>query len=450
MTTTQPIVFNPLDPAFRANPYPILERILAEDPVHTTPFGVKAFARHADCLAILRDVKRFSSDDRKSPLYQPIGESFGMREGAPDPSAGITDEDRPFLFIDPPDHTRLRRLVNHAFSAKAVDSMRPRVQEIVDELLDKVAEKGSMDAIAELSYPLPVAVICEMLGVPKEDQPVFGGWSEELAKSLDPGIGEPAEVIERRQKAVQDSRSYFRELAATRRKSPGNDLISALLAAEEEGDKLSEGELLSTCTLLLIAGHETTVNLIGNGILQLLQHPDELAKFRADPGLAPTVVEEVLRYDPPVQFDGRICVETAEVAGVTVNPGEFVMQLIGAANRDPSVFPDPSRFDVTRGATNHIAFGYGIHFCLGAPLARLEGQIALRSLTQRFPKLRLESNGAALQEPDHDPRLGGASGGLVGIVGTLTCPSNGISRPLRCFEKNLIVAKCLQHCGLIG
>jgi cytochrome P450 len=179
---------------------------------------------------------------------------------------------------------------------------------------------------------------------------------------------------------------------AERRKSLGSDLISALIAAEDEGDKLSEGELLSTCTLLLIAGHETTVNLIGNGVLQLLQHPDELAKFRANPDLAPTVVEEVLRYDPPVQFDGRICVETAEVAGVTIQPGEFVMQLIGAANRDPSVFPDPGRFDITRGATNHIAFGYGIHFCLGAPLARLEGQIALRSLTQRFPKLRLESN----------------------------------------------------------
>lgn len=407
MTTTQPIVFNPIDPAFRANPYPIYERILAEDPVHLTPFGVRAFARHADCIAILRDPKRFSSDDRKSPFYQPIQQQFGAEkkgatlgslpqtkqpnEGAPQPTDGVSDADRPFLFQDPPDHTRLRRLVNHAFSAKTVEAMRPRVQEIVDELLDKVEAKGSMEAITDLAYPLPVAVICEMLGVPKEDQPIFGGWSEELAKSLDPSIGQPDDVIARRVKAVQDSRAYFRELAAERRKKPGADLLSALIAAEDEGDKLSEGELLSTCTLLLIAGHETTVNLIGNGVLQLLQHPDELARFRADPGLAPGVVEEVLRYDPPVQFDGRICVETAEIGGATINAGDFVMQLIGAANRDTSVFEDPGRFDITRNSTNHIAFGYGIHFCLGAPLARLEGQIALRSLVQRFPSLRLES-----------------------------------------------------------
>jgi cytochrome P450 len=412
MTTTQPIVFNPLDPAFRANPYPIYERILAEDPVHLTPFGVRAFSRHADCIAILRDPKRFSSDDRKSPFYQPIGESFGAErkeapslgslgtsrparthegEHVPGPTEGVSDNDRPFLFQDPPDHTRLRRLVNHAFSAKTVEAMRPRVQEIVDELLDKIEAKGSMEAIADLAYPLPVAVICEMLGVPKEDQPVFGGWSEELAKSLDPGIGQPDDVIQRRVKAVEDSRAYFRRLAAERRKNPGADLLSALIAAEDEGDKLSEGELLSTCTLLLIAGHETTVNLIGNGILQLLLHPDELDRFRADPSLAPGVVEEVLRYDPPVQFDGRICTEKAEIGGATIEVGDFVMQLIGAANRDPSVFEDPSRFDITRNSTNHIAFGYAIHFCLGAPLARLEGQIALRSVVQRFPNLRLET-----------------------------------------------------------
>jgi cytochrome P450 len=390
MTTTQPIVFNPIDPAFRANPYPIYERILAEDPVHLTPFGVRAFARHADCMAILRDVKHFSSDDRKSPNYGAIREAFTTNLGPE--NADVSDEDRPFLFMDPPDHTRLRRLVSQAFSARTVEPLRPRVQEIVDGLLDAAEERGSMDAIADLSYPLPVAVICEMLGVPTEDQPIFGVWSQELARSLDPNIGMAADEMQRRIQAVKASRDYFRGLVAERRKSRGSDLISALIAAEDEGDKLSEGELLSTCTLLLIAGHETTVNLIGNGVLQLLQHPDELAKFRAEPDLAPSMVEEVLRYDPPVQFDGRHCIETAEVAGVTIEPGNFVMMLIGAANRDPAAFDDPGRFDITRGATNHIAFGYGIHFCLGAPLARLEGQIALRSLTQRFPKLHLESN----------------------------------------------------------
>jgi cytochrome P450 len=393
MTTTQPIVFNPLDPAFRADPYPLYRRLQAEEPVHMTMLGVPAFSRHADCVAILKDHKRFSSDDRKSATYQ----SF---ESLPD-LEGVSDLDRPFLFFDPPDHTRLRRLVNLAFSAKAVEALRPRVQEIVDELLDAVADTGEMDAISALAYPLPVAVICEMLGVPKEDQSQFSEWSEVLVQSLDPDLLPPSkEVLERRAWAIRESRSYFRDLVVERRKSPGNDILSGLIAAEDEGDKLSEAELLSTCSLLLVAGHETTVNLIGNGIYRLLQHPGQLAKFKADWDLAPKVVEEVLRYDPPVQFDGRVCIEAAEVGGYKVNPGQFVLLLIGAANRDPAMFPDePDTFDVTRDATGHIAFGYGIHFCLGAPLARIEGQIALRTLFQRFPNLHRTSEGFPAYRP---------------------------------------------------
>ena len=250
-----------------------------------------------------------------------------------------------------------------------------------------------MDAIADLAYPLPVAVICEMLGVPKEDQPQFSGWSAVLAKSLDPDIMmPPPEVLEKRAWAIRESRDYFRKLVAERRKDLRDDILSGLIAAENEGDKMNETELLSTCSLLLIAGHETTVNLIGNGIYRLLQYPAQLAKFKANWDSAPKVVEEVLRFDPPVQFDGRICIEEAEVGGFTVPPGQFVLMLIGAANRDPSVFEDPNTFDVTRDATGHMAFGYGIHFCLGAPLARIEGQIALRSLFQRFPNLRLQSD----------------------------------------------------------
>jgi unspecific monooxygenase len=385
MTTTQPIVFNPLDPAFRADPYPLYRRLLAEDPVHITPFGVPAFARHADCIAILKDHKRFSSDTTQNTAGanpQPVPEF-----------EGISVSDRPFLFFDPPDHTRLRRLVNMAFSAKAVEALRPRVQELVDELLDKIEAKGSMEAVADFAYPLPVAVICEMLGVPKEDHPSFSGWSEVLARSLDPDILPPShETLERRAWAIRESRDYFRKLVAERRKSPGEDILSGLIAAEDEGDKLSEAELLSTCSLLLIAGHETTVNLIGNGIFRLLQHSDQLARLQANPDLAPNVVEEVLRFDPPVQFDGRICREEAEVGGHTVQPGSFTLLLLGAANRDPAVFDDPDTFDVTRDATGHMAFGYGIHFCLGAPLARIEGQIALRSLFQRFPTLHRTSD----------------------------------------------------------
>jgi cytochrome P450 len=386
MTTIQPIVFNPLDPAFRADPYPLYRRLLAEDPVHMTILGVPAFSRHADCIQILKDHKRFSSDNTRAAGYDP--QALPQMEG-------VSEGDRPFLFFDPPDHTRLRRLVNMAFSAKAVEALRPRVQEIVDELLDAVAKKGEMDAIADLAYPLPVAVICEMLGVPKEDQPQFAEWSEVLVQSLDPDLLPPSnEVLERRAWAIRESRSYFRALVAERRKSPGSDILSGLIAAEDEGDKLTEAELLSTCSLLLVAGHETTVNLIGNGIFRLLQRPEQLAKFKASWDLAPKVVEEVLRFDPPVQFDGRICVEQAEVGGFTVQPGQFVLLLIGAANRDPAVFPDePDTFDVTRDATGHIAFGYGIHFCLGAPLARIEGQIALRTLFQRFPNLHRTTEG---------------------------------------------------------
>jgi cytochrome P450 len=353
--------------------------------VHVTPFGVKAFTRLDDCIAILRDHKRFSSDDQNGQIEEQL-------RGA---SAGeyIADrEDRPFLFMDPPDHTRLRRLVNIGFSAKHIESMRPRIEEIVTELLDAVEGKEEMDAVAELAYPLPVSVICEMLGVPQDDEPLFRSWSRVLASALDPDIATPPEVLKARQKAIDDSRAYFRDLIQRRGDSRPADILSALLDAQAEGDKLSEKELLATCTLILIAGHETTVNLIGNGILQLLRHPDQLSKFQADPGLARSVVEEVLRFDPPVQFDGRLCVEQAEVAGVTVNPGEFVMQLIGAANRanrDPSHFENPDTFDITRGNDRHLAFGFGIHFCLGAPLARLEGEIALRQFVQRCPNARL-------------------------------------------------------------
>ncbi|MEX0682487.1 MAG: cytochrome P450 [Dehalococcoidia bacterium] len=384
-TEQQPIVFNPLDPAFRENPYPLYSRLVREEPVHQTLFGVKAFSRYADCQAMLRDSKRFSSDDRTSPAYGRTGEPFGTAL----PGETVTEADRPFLFMDPPDHTRLRRLVNIAFSAKTIEAMRPRIQELVDELLDAVEGREEIDAVAGLAYPLPVSVICEMLGVPREDEPLFRSWSRVLASSLDPDIVLPEGVIEQRAKAIADSRQYFRELIARRGDTRPPDILSALLAAEEEGDKLSEGELLSTCTLILIAGHETTVNLIGNGVFQLLQHPEELAKFRADPDLAPRVVEEILRFDPPVQFDGRMATEPVEVGGVRIETGEFVMMLLGAANRDPAQWENPDTFDITRGGEGHMAFGYGIHFCLGAPLARLESQIALRTFFQRFPDARL-------------------------------------------------------------
>jgi len=389
-TEQQPLVLNPLDPAFRENPYPVYSRLVREEPVHVTPFGVKAFSRLEDCMAILRDHRRFSSNDANAGVPNVTGIDPMAIESGP----MISEDDRPFLFMDPPDHTRLRRLVNLAFTPRALEALRPRVQELVDELLDAMEGREEIDAIADLAYPLPVSVICEMLGVPREDEPQFKVWSRVLASSLDPDIAVAPDVLLKRQQAIADSRQYFRELIKKRGDARPPDILSGLLAAEEEGDKLSEGELLSTCTMILIAGHETTVNLIGNGILQLLRHPDQLALFRERPELAKEVVEEVLRFDPPVQFDGRICVEATEIAGVRIEPGEFVMTLLGAANRDPSQFSDPDTFDITRGerdqaADRHLSFGFGIHYCLGAPLARLEGEIALRSFTQRFPNARL-------------------------------------------------------------
>jgi cytochrome P450 len=264
----------------------------------------------------------------------------------------------------------------------------------VDELLDAVAAKGEMEVINDLAYPLPVRVICEMLGVPEEDHPEFSRWSKILVKSLDPDIGVAPEELQRRAKAIAESKEYFRGLIATRRKDPRDDILSALIAAEEEGDKMDETELISISRLILVAGHETTVNLIGNAVFQMLKHPEALALFQSDPPKhARGVTEEVLRCDPPVQFNGRLCVESTQVGGSKIEAGQFVLMLLGAANRDPAKFENPDLFDITRNDDRHLAFGYGIHFCLGAPLARAEGEIALRSMAERFTDWRL------LQEP---------------------------------------------------
>ncbi len=250
-------VFNPLDPAFRIDPYPTYARLRAEDPVHQTEFGALVFSRYDDCLALLRD-PRSSSDGRNSTAYKQA-----IEQGIVDSKTLIVEEPS-FLFRDPPDHTRLRGLVNKAFTPRVVERLRPRIQARVDELLDAVAEQGSLEIIEDLAYPLPVAVICEMLGVPVEDHVTFREWSRQAARSLDPEEALPPEVQEQRRNVIESFRNYFRDLIAKRRESPQDDLISALIAAEDEGNKLSEQELLSICTLLLIAGHETTVNLIGS------------------------------------------------------------------------------------------------------------------------------------------------------------------------------------------
>jgi pimeloyl-[acyl-carrier protein] synthase len=374
MASTE-VEFNPFLPEFHANPYPFYHRLRAADPVHRTPMGLWVLTRYDDVVSVLRDL-RFGREGFDQILTNVYG------EGA-----------RSMLFRDPPDHTRLRGLVSQAFTPRVIERMRSHIQEIVDRLLERVQTANAMDVIADLAYPLPVTVICEMLGVPTESHSEIRQWSADIARSVD-AIGMPMdeEVVKRGRAAQQALLDYFRGLILERRQSPRDDLLSLLIAAEDQGDKLTEGELLITCNLLFVAGHETTVNLIGNGLLALLNHPAELAKLRADPTLLAGAVEELLRYDSPVQRTGRITNTDVELDGRKIPKGSFVVTAIGAANRDPAHFPDPDRLDITRRDNRHVAFGFGIHFCLGAPLARLEGQIAIGTLLRRMPGLRLATS----------------------------------------------------------
>lgn len=264
-----------------------------------------------------------------------------------------------------------------------------RTLEIVDELIDTVLEAGQVDLIGAFAYPLPVRVICDLLGVPVEDQDRFKAWSHVLARGLDPDFLLTEEVISARSEAVLQFAQYFFDLLAERRRSPGDDLLSGLVQVEDGGTVLSEPELLSTCILLLVAGHETTVNLIAGGALALLRHPDQLERFRTDPTVVRTGVEEMLRYVSPVQLTGRALTEDLAVGGVHLEAGDFVMVLLASGNHDPDQFDDPERFDLTRTPNNHLGFGFGIHHCLGAPLARMETQVALSRLVERSPDLTL-------------------------------------------------------------
>jgi cytochrome P450 len=371
------VLFNPMDPEFLADPYPTYHRLRTEDPVHRSPMGFWVLTRYDDIVGALRD-SRFGKEV--------FAARIAAREGSG--SIGIS-----MLVMDPPDHTRLRALVNKAFTPRVVELLRPRIQQIIDGLVARVSDAGQMDVIEDFAYPLPVIVICEMLGVPSDDRETFKTWGLDIARGLDAILLPPdSEQARRAASARQALAEYLRRLIAERRASPRSDMLSNLIAAEEAGDKLSENELVATCALLLIAGHETTVNLIGNGMLALLRHPAELRRLRHDPSLIQTAVEELLRYDGPVQRVARVAGEDVRIGGTTIRKGETVMMFIGAADRDPAHFPDPDRLDLTRQDNRHIAFGWGIHFCLGAPLARVEGQMAINTLVHRLPGLALASD----------------------------------------------------------
>jgi cytochrome P450 len=375
MTELDVTMFDPLEEGVPADPYPVYDRLREEDPVHRMPGGRWLLTRHEDCTAVLRNPAMSSERDLDD-----------TGEGG-EPSLLQAYLAKLMLFMDAPDHTRLRGLVTRAFTPRVVEGLRPRITELVDQLLDDAAEAGELDVIAGFGRPLPVAVIAEMLGVPGEDQDRFRSWSEALAHTVDPAM--TPDTAARAAVAGLEFMEYFHELSEERRQRPREDLLSALVAEEDAGDRLSTDELVANCILLLIAGHETTTNLIGNGTLALLRNPDELARFRAEPDLAKSAVEEILRYDSPVHLTGRGVREDVEIGGVTVPAGDRVTILLAAANRDPAAFDRPDRFDLTRTDNRHLAFSSGPHFCLGAALARLEGQIALSSLVTRFPDLAL-------------------------------------------------------------
>jgi unspecific monooxygenase len=393
------VVYDPADPLSSSDPWAVYRRIRSEAPLHRSPRGFWVVARHVDCNNVLRD-RRASSDSLNiDPDQMPEGlggpeggDALSEFESLQQSLTSMEHDNRPFLFRDPPDHSRLRGLVSKAFTPRLVEGLRARTEVMVDELIDEAFERGDVDGMADFAYPLPVRIICEMLGVPAADHERFKEWSQALSRGLDPDFLLPEEVKKARFDAILNFAAYFFELLADRRAHPGTDLLSELALAEDGGDTLSEGELLSTCILLLVAGHETTVNLIGGGLLALLEHPDQLARWRADPGLDRTATEELLRFVSPVQLTGRTLLEDIPVSDGVLPKGAFTFLLLGSANRDPDAFDRPEELDLARADNRHLGFGFGIHHCLGAPLARMEAQVALPALLRRCRGIELRTD----------------------------------------------------------
>lgn len=359
---------NPMDPDFRHDPYPYLKRLRDHDPVNETPIGLWRLTRYDDVIRMLKEVP--------SGVRMANGTVFGGVNLSGGPGEFL-------LRVDPPDHTRLRKLMSHAFRPRAVERMRDHVEGIVKDLLDRAAERGEMDIIADLALPVPSTVICEMMGVPLADRAQFTEWTAAATHLLAAALL-PAEVVSTGMTAVGELIQYFTALIEDRRKHLGEDVLSDLIRAEEEGDRLSPTELMSQSVGLLIAGFETTIGLIGNGVLALLDHPDQLALLRSDPGLIETTVDECLRFDGPILLTIRVTREPTRFGDKVIPEDRPVMCLLSGANRDPAHFPEPDRFDITRADNDHLAFGGGVHFCMGAHLARMEAQAAIGGLVRRF------------------------------------------------------------------
>ena len=395
-TADDPVLFNPFEPGFFDDPYGQYRRVRAADPVHRTPLDVWMLFRYEDCFSLLRDPST-SVEMAKAWELNP-----GARQERMEQMRALLPEmdeeprqNRSILNVDPPDHTRLRKLLSKVFTPRRVEDLRPQVRRLVDEHLDAVADRGEMDVIADLAFPLPFTVISEMLGMPDADRDQLRAWSHTGVRLLDPILA-PDQIRESLQ-AMQHMFEHCAEVIAWKRANPADDLLTALIDAEEDGETLSPEELQDQVVLLFIAGHETTVNLIGNGTRALLAHPDQQARLRDDPSLDAAAVDELLRYDSPVQFSRRIVLRDVEIGGQQIEAGTFVMTCLGAANHDPEQFgPDADELDLGReGAGRHLSFGSGIHHCLGAALARLEGQEAIGRLVRRFPDLAPASETAA-------------------------------------------------------
>ena len=381
-TATSDPLFNPLSPDYIKNPYPHYVRLREHDPMHLNAHGAFVASRHADVTTVLRD-KRFGKDyvERTIRRYGPKIMDEPIFRGM----------SHWMLQQDPPDHTRLRGLVVKAFTARRVEDMRPRIQQVVDQTLDQIIPQGKMDLIEDYAFRLPVTIICDMLGIPEEHREMFYRGSRDGGRILDPVPLSPEEIQQANASSAL-SRMYFENLFELRRKDPKDDLITQLVQAEEAGDKLTNEELTANIILLFGAGHETTVNLIGNGLLALHRNPDQLALLKARPELIGNAIEEFLRYDSSVQMTGRVALEDIEdLGGKRIPKGESVLCLLGSANHDPAVYPDhPERLDIRRPNVKPLSFGGGIHFCLGAQLARIEAEIAISTLLRRLPELRLD------------------------------------------------------------
>jgi cytochrome P450 len=373
-------LYHLLDPAVLANPYPLFHRLRQEDPVHWDPFlHAWVVTRYADVLEVLHT---FAAD--RTPTPDQLA-SMGLAQLAPLAQLMV----KQMLFMDASAHTRLRGLASQAFTPARIETLRSHIQEIVERLLDAVQERGSMDVIADLAEPLPAIVTAEMLGLPVEDRHRLKAWSANFAEMLGNFQHNP-DHARRMLQTVDEMTTYFREAVEEIKKHPREGLIHSLLSAELDGDRLTEEEVVANAIITMVGGQETTTNLIGNGVLTLLRHPDQMKKLRDDLSLTTSAVEEMLRFESPSQHTARLAPNDRQLGGKQIRKRQAVIAVMAAANRDPERFPEPDRFDVARTDNRHLAFGYAAHFCFGAPLARMEGQVAFAALLRRFENIQLE------------------------------------------------------------